>query len=340
MSLKRAYLDVIQKLGVLEGEFLGKVVQEKGYTLLKDGDYSVTLEGYLLPEAGSLVRVKGFLYYDWKNSFFVPRLNVVSYEVLDKEDSGVELYIREKPAFWSYLWSLLEEKGVIRIALVHGVSAQTGEDFLRAFYQELGPYRDKVFVDVYEVFLHDDALAEFFGNVADYDLYCLVRGGGKEEDLKRVGGLKTVKVIADRQLKLLLGLGHTFDAALSELEKVAVGVIRPPARLGSDLGKFIYMFYDYHFLKSRKFEEEFSKNLSHLEQQLKELLEINRHLEALKSELEVKLKEYEGRDIEFQRKFEELNSTFSHQVSFWKKLSLGLILLLLLFFILFFGRLI
>lgn len=339
MSLKRVYLDVIQKLGIFEGEFLGKVVQERGYILLKDGDYSVTLEGHLLPEVGSLVRVKGFLYYDWKNSFFVPRLNVVSYEVLDKKDSDVELYIKEKPAFWSYLWSLLEEKEVIRIALVHGVSAQTGEDFLRAFYQEVGPYRDKVLLDAYEVPLHDDSLAEFFSKVSDYDFYCLVRGGGNEEDLKRVGGLRTLKVIADRQLKLLLGLGHTFDAGLSELERVAIGVIRPPARLGSDLGKFIYMFYEYHSLKSRKFEEEFSKNLSHLEQQLKELLEVNRQLEALKNELEVKLREYERRDIEFQRKFEELNSAFSRQVSFWKKLSLGLFLLLLLFFILFFGRL-
>lgn len=340
MSLKKVYLDVIQKLGVLEGEFVGKVVQERGYVLLKDGDYSVTLEGYLLPEVGSLVRVKGFLYYDWKNSFFVPRLNVVSYEVLEREDSSIELYVKEKPAFWSYLWFLLEEKEAIRIALVHGVSAQTGEDFLRAFYQELGPYRDKVSVDVYEVSLHDDALAEFFSNVADYDLYCLVRGGGKEEDLKRVGGLKTVKVVAERQLKLLLGLGHTFDAALSELEKVAIGVIRPPARLGSDLGKFIYMFYDYQSLKSRRLEEEFVKNISHLEQQLRELLEINKQLEVLKGELELKVKEQERREMEFQRRIEELSSTFSHQVSFWKKLSLGLILLLFFFVILFFWRLV
>lgn len=255
-TLEVAYTELMSK--IVDGEFTGEVFYEGGYAKLKEGKYVLTLNfpdhELRLPEK-AIVKVKGKVYLKWLHSGYAfPTIEVHSCEILsegNREEDRVIQYVGELPSLCSYVWNTLQKKKrtgeKIKIMVIHGRNAQTHIDFKKAFYDELAGYDNKVDFSIKEVPLNDDKLSEFFTGLPDdhgVDLFCIVRGGGDMEELGRVGGPKTVKAIIDRKIKIALGLGHSLDMWASDLEKVAIGIVRPPAALGIEVAKIIKYFFE------------------------------------------------------------------------------------------------
>ncbi|MEM4068045.1 MAG: hypothetical protein QXV17_14425 [Candidatus Micrarchaeaceae archaeon] len=232
-NLSKNHHDHITVVGKIKKE------KEKGYVKLSDDNDNakITLcrkdnNDY---QEGSKVKVIGDLTYEISNGAIYPKLNVKSVEVIEQNMEG---------DFIGYLLSIAKQESV-NILLIYGQGAQVHRDFEIAFYQSIGYYKDKVKLEFKETKLNDDDLSKTLQQIdtSKYHLVFIIRGGGSEEDLSRVGGEKSAKVIIKKDIPLCLALGHSLDKGFSTLERVAAHVFPTHSIAGQETGGLLRLCF-------------------------------------------------------------------------------------------------
>jgi len=232
----------------------GEIKMRNGFLKLSDGKAEIDIVGLNADSdilVGSLVEIAGYLNYQVSGSGIYAKLTVKDIKVL--EERGVALSkelmesIKKKKTnrgFIGYLFQLLEKEELIRIAVIHGKSAQVHRDFQNALINSAGAYTNYVELDFIESGLSDEELAQTLSSIADdsYHMIFILRGGGSLEELSRIGGLQTVQVIVEKDLPVYLALGHSLDKGLSLLEKVAEYSFPTPSIAGQELGRILKLY--------------------------------------------------------------------------------------------------
>uniref|UniRef100_A0A7C5SYR0 Exonuclease VII large subunit C-terminal domain-containing protein n=1 Tax=Thermocrinis ruber TaxID=75906 RepID=A0A7C5SYR0_9AQUI len=241
--------------------------RQRGYYRLSDGKAGITLNippSVDLP-VGAEVEVDGVLS---ANSFVkedvalvYPAINVNSYRVLEEEKekefqrriSELEALLRGRNhfGFWETFTRLLGENERLRIGLIHGNSAQVWQDFIIAFRGAAGKHADKVEFVRFESSLSDGELAKTIEEVSKSGVHAvfLLRGGGPQEELARIGGFESLLAVIRLSIPFYTAIGHSFDRMVSLMEKVADGHFATPSIAGQELGKLVHMFSELESLK-------------------------------------------------------------------------------------------
>jgi exonuclease VII large subunit len=196
-----------------------------------------------------------------KNIFYLLIFNIKSYKVLDEDE---ESKFRKKMAtieetlkgrnhygFWESFAKLLGEKKQLKVGLIHGVSAQVWQDFISAYRSSAGKYANKIEFIRFESTLSDGELARTIEETANSGLHAvfLLRGGGSQEDLARVGRFESVMAITRANIPFYVAIGHSFDRMVSLIEKVADGHFATPSIAGGELGKLVFIISELENLK-------------------------------------------------------------------------------------------
>ncbi len=311
--------DVIKAVGILK--------QEKGYFKLFDGEHAIDLnfpEEFDLP-LGAKIEVEGFLsyYLHRLGGGIYPRLNVKSFKVLeDGQETSQRLELLERLRQSRKERILIHElpkiANPLRIVVIHGRSAQTQQDFYRGFFQSIGEFRNRVEFSFVETSLSDEELAQTIQELkeADFDAIFLVRGGGSQEELSKVGGLLSALAILELSKPFYIAIGHSLDRNLSLLELIADQSFDTPSLAGTYLGKAVRD----HALVERLIEE-----LEHTRGELKYLEKFKEVNNTLREKLWEEEKEKEK--IKMELKSARNYLTFSLMLN---ALLLVLVLILLL----------
>lgn len=238
---------------------VGSITKKKGYFKLSDentdlslislsGDYNDYQEGYR-------VEAYGYLNYQVSSGAVYPRLDVERLRILNKKEDNsenVKELIRKKTnrGFVGYI-SSIAKKDFVNILLIHGQGAQVHRDFENAFSSSIGYYKDRVNLQFVETRLNDDDLSQTLKQIdtSKYDLVFIIRGGGSEQELSRVGGIKSLNVIIEKDIPLYLALGHSLDKGLSLLEKVADYSFPTPSIAGQETGRLLRLYFEEEELK-------------------------------------------------------------------------------------------
>lgn len=293
----------------------GKLVYDNGYPRLVDEKgYMISLENLNFNiEENTFLEVEGLLKcYVHPNGGIYPRVEVKKvsnftdeiYELLHFEQELLSI-MKSKPftnvGFYGYFEKVIYKKIVseekIRIAVIHGKGAQTHRDFEHAFLREAKEVSSIVDLIFYEVSLSNDIeLAKTIEEVesTNIDAIFIVRGGGKKEELEKVGGKETYKAILRAKIPVYVAIGHSLDKRFSLLEKVAQATFPTPSLAGTELGKLIYTFCESYFLRHKLIEE---KNKTE---------KIYNELSLLKTQQEKENKEKELMQINYQRQIQSL----------------------------------
>lgn len=245
----------------------GYLYRRNGYTKLRSDGYEVDLEvnGIKLPTSGSelLVDVVGIpVVRVSRNGWFyasidVTRINLVEQEAGDValSDSLQSLIARkELQDLYVAVKTVIERKGFLRVGLVHGMQSKVYNDFHNAFKGACpGDFLDLVSFSRYETVLTKEqelnrALLEAS---EESDIVFLIRGGGAEEDLSKIGGVGTLHLIVETEVPFYLALGHTSDRNLSILEKVADQAFSTPSIAGQRLGEIIRQIVESKTIKEQ-----------------------------------------------------------------------------------------
>lgn len=241
--------------------------RQRGYYRLSDGKAGITLN---IPPSmdlpiGAEVEIDGVLS---ANSFVkedvalvYPAINVNSYRVLE-EDKEKEfqrrllelenlLRGRHHFGFWETFTKLLGEHEKLRIGLIHGNSAQVWQDFIIGFRSVAGKHANRVEFVRFESSLMDGELAKTIEEAARAGVHAvfLLRGGGSQEELARIGGFESLLAVIRLSIPFYTAIGHSFDRMVSLMEKVADGHFATPSLAGQELGKLVYMFSELENLK-------------------------------------------------------------------------------------------
>lgn len=243
----------------------GQIVMDKNFVKIAHKDRSITLEG--LPDeevieeiCNKRVNVIGYLYYYvHTNGGIYPRLKVNYIEVIsENQDENVikstlkeinEILKNKQPfGFSDYFVSLVKQNIIpIKIALIHGTGAQVQQDFRngirRSFVTNI-PLEKVLLINTYETVLsNDESLAstilDIINSDEEVDAIYILRGGGSEEELSRIGGPKTAKVIAKLGIPVYLALGHSMDKPNKLLAKVISDEFPTPSIAGTELGSVL-----------------------------------------------------------------------------------------------------
>jgi hypothetical protein len=270
--------DIAQKLSshvsssfLLPVKVRGTVIVDKqrGYYRLSDGKAGITLNvppSVDLP-IGAEVEIDGVLiansFVKEDVAFIYPAINVNSYRVLDEDKerefqkrlAELEDLIRTRThfGFWETFTRLLGENQRLRIGLIHGNSAQVWQDFISAFRSAAGKYADRVEFVRFESSLVDRELAKTIEETAKAGVHAvfLLRGGGSQEELARIGGFESILAVIRLNIPFYTAIGHSFDRMVSLIEKVADGHFPTPSIAGQELGKLVYTFSELENLKQK-----------------------------------------------------------------------------------------
>lgn len=243
------------------------------------------------------------LYSTKEYSAIYPALNVISHNVLSEGDINQKIQqeiakaIREKEhfGFWEFFSRALEQKEVLIVGLIYGKSAQVGQDFKSAFRSSAGHYCDRVsFVEI-ESTLSDNELAKAIESAKqDYnvDALFLLRGGGSQEELSRIGGIEAIRAVKKANLPFYTAIGHSYDRLSSDMERIADAAFATPSIAGTELGKLVRFFSELKELKTfknavvEKLEklEKLNKVVAQDQKILLTLNEVIKELKTLKSE--------------------------------------------------------
>jgi exodeoxyribonuclease VII large subunit len=109
----------------------------------------------------------------------------------------------------------------LRVALVTSFDSEGYHDFVKTL-------KGKGFnfdITVYDVFVQGDrlkptvlaALEAFAGAAVDFDVLCIVRGGGSRSELGGWDDLEVAKAVATHPLKAVIGIGHERDQSVLDL---------------------------------------------------------------------------------------------------------------------------
>lgn len=266
--------DVVKKLSdhisssfVFPIKVRGTVILDKGYYKLTDGKAGITLnvEKALELPVGAEVEIEGVLgvnlYHREDVAILYPAISVNSYKVLDEEKerefqkkvAEVETLLRGRNhyGFWETFSRLLKEKKTVKIGLIHGQNAQVWQDFMSAFRSAAGEYANRIEIVRFESSLADELLAKTIEKVANSGVHAvfLLRGGGSQEELARIGGFESIKAIIRANIPFYIAIGHSFDRMVSLLEKVADGHFATPSIAGQELGKLVRVVSENESLK-------------------------------------------------------------------------------------------
>jgi hypothetical protein len=270
--------DIAQKLSshvsssfLLPVKVRGTVIVDKqrGYYRLSDGKAGITLNvppSVDLP-IGAEVEIDGVLiansFVKEEVAFIYPAINVNSYRVLDEDKerefqkrlAELEDLIRTRThfGFWETFTRLLGENQRLRIGLIHGNSAQVWQDFISAFRSAAGKYADRIEFVRFESSLADRELAKTIEKTSKAGVHAvfLLRGGGSQEELARIGGFESILAVIRLNIPFYTAIGHSFDRMVSLMEKVADGHFPTPSIAGQELGKLVYTFSELENLKQK-----------------------------------------------------------------------------------------
>jgi hypothetical protein len=241
--------------------------RQRGYYRLTDGKAGITLN---IPPSvdlpiGAEVEIDGVL---CANSFVkedvalvYPAINVNSFRVLEEDKerefqrrlSELESLIRGKNhfGFWETFTGLLTDNERLRIGLIHGNSAQVWQDFIIGFRSAAGRYADRIEFVRFESSLADGELAKTIEKAANSGVHAVVllRGGGPQEELARIGGFESLLAVIRLNIPFYTAIGHSFDRMVSLMEKVADGHFPTPSIAGQELGKLVYLVSELESLK-------------------------------------------------------------------------------------------
>jgi exonuclease VII large subunit len=240
------------------------------YDPLEYLDAKVEVEGWLTCYVHSL----GGIY---------PRVRVRSIKVVEE---GVQINLREQIR---ELVSMKQERTLIedlpekafplKVLVLHGRGAQTHLDFKRGFDRTAGSCRDYVSFDFVETGLSDEELASTIESLdGEFDAVFLVRGGGTEHDISRVGGYLSARALVMLGKPFYIAIGHSLDMNLSLLEYVADQSFETPTMAGVALGKAVLRYVKLKegenlqalLLVERKDKEELMDALKEMQIKLKE----------------------------------------------------------------------
>jgi hypothetical protein len=331
--------DIVERLSslikagfILPVKVRGTVIldRQRGYYRLTDGKAAITLlnVGNSLEQlVGVEVEINGVLdatpFYAEDNTTIYPGLRVNSYKVLNEEEdrefqkerefqkmlAEVNARLRDKNqyVFWQTFSRLLKEKKRLRVGLIYGNSAQVPQDFITGYEGNAGEYADKIEFVRFESSLADGELAKTIEKAANSGVHALflLRGGGSQEELARVGGFESAMTIIRTNIPFYVAIGHSFDRMVSLLEKVADGIFANPTNAGQELGRLVYLLSYLENLedKARNTQIELRLKEQQLEQQLKELRSLREQLQLK----EQQLKEYHTLKEELLSLKEQLN---------------------------------
>jgi exonuclease VII large subunit len=190
-----------------------------------------------------------------------PAINVNSYKVLeeDKEKEFQKRLLelenllrgRHHFGFWETFTKLLGEHEKLRIGLIHGKSAQVWQDFIIGFRGAAGKHADRVEFVRFESSLMDGELAKTIKETANFGVHAvfLLRGGGDQEELARIGGFESLLAVIRLNIPFYTAIGHSFDRMVSLMEKVADGHFPTPSLAGQELGKLVFTVSELETLK-------------------------------------------------------------------------------------------
>lgn len=281
----------------------GAVKQINNYYKLADGEYAVDLDFGQYEGANyisSLVEITGYLtYYVHQGGGVYPRVRVKEIKVLEQSAQKSLLeelreFVRTQKRERVFVDELVQAKGFpLRVLVIHGRGAQTHADFIQGFSLSVGKYRSAVSFDFLETGLSDEELAEVFSelkNYEDFDAVFLVRGGGAQEELSRVGGTISAKAILQMGKPFYLAIGHSFDRNVSFLEFIADQTFDTPSLAGVSLGKAVRRWGEFLEMREElrvlgnevRFLEQFKENQRAL---LKEKARAERELERVRKNL-------------------------------------------------------
>jgi len=292
----------------------GTVILDKGYHRLTDWENGITLNvrNSLELPLDAEVEIDGVLTANLsrtkENTVIYPALRVNSFRVLDEEEyrefqeerefqsmlAEVDAHLRDRNhyGFWETFSRLLKEKKTVKVGLIHGTSAQVPQDFISSFTIAAREYASKIEFIRFESSLSDGQLARTIEEVANSEVHALflLRGGGSQEELARVGGFESAMTIIRVNIPFYVAIGHSFDRMVSLLEKVADGIFATPTKAGQELGTLVYLLSHFENLedKTRNAEIELRLKEQQLEQQHKELRSLREQLQLK----EQQLKEY------------------------------------------------
>jgi exonuclease VII large subunit len=158
---------------------------------------------------------------------------------------------RHHYGFWETFAKLLGEHKKLRIGLIHGNSAQVWQDFIIGFRSVAGKHADRVEFVRLERSLMDGELAKTIEEVARAGVHAvfLLRGGGSQEELARIGGFESLLAVIRLNIPFYTAIGHSFDRMVSLMEKVADGHFPTPSLAGQELGKLVHMLSELENLK-------------------------------------------------------------------------------------------
>lgn len=259
----------------------GKLIYESGFPrLIDEYGYMVSLENVQLdyPE-GTIVEIEGIIRcHLHPNGGIFPRINVK--KITPIEDINCEMSHTEQEilsllktnpipnyGFYGYFEKIVKTKissnNKIHISVIHGKDAQTHKDFEQALFRELGNLKDVVSLSFYETSLSNDIdLANTIKNIRNSDAIFIVRGGGKKEELEKIGGKETCKAIIENTIPVYVAIGHSLDKRVALIEKVAQTSFPTPSLAGTELGKLIRTVYE-NLIFAGKIAEEKIKNEVH-----------------------------------------------------------------------------
>jgi len=282
-------IDTIE--GIINGEVIKEVVNNLNAPTIKVRGIYKKINGYdklvdesdsnkvidisfrgLIPE-NTLMEVEGTLALQFNKSGIYPKIKCSKTIIVETSDSKSLLdVLQEKLKKFRprTLMSVVEEhKGRLKCLLIHGTNAQTNSDFEGELRTVFNDYNEYITIDQIETVLLDDNLEKTIReNAQNYDVIFLVRGGGKEEELEKVGGPKSAIAILDVNKPFYIALGHSRDKNLSLLEKVSDYSFHTPSALGTYFGRVLR---EYHEKKT-------------MEESKKEMTTMKIELEKLKSE--------------------------------------------------------
>lgn len=292
----REILDVVERgLPVYLVRLKGLVVKDGNYVRLVETESGAKVDLVFDDERelvfNVLAEVEGLLSYSKyvQGGGFYAKVNVKKFSALEEGESfqkhllDLEAKLKQKSyrGFSGYVQSCLSNNGSLRVAVLYGKGAQVHKDFEQAFMLNAGEYKGHVEFSFYETSLNDRDLAKVLEKVKDFSMVFVLRGGGAREELQRVGGYESARVVVERNVPLYLAVGHTLDKGFLLLERVADYVFATPSIAGAELGKVVAQVCESFSLreKQRQYSSEIATFKAILEKtEVGKLLEEVKHL--------------------------------------------------------------
>ncbi len=245
--------DILDKIGALiprEPVIVRGVVKRfNGYYKITENESGVDIDfGEIEPldYIDMQVEIKGLLScYIHSIGGIYPKVNVKEIKIIDdgNPNNNLKEQIRELILLKKrrVLINELPEINIpMKVAVIHGKNAQTPVDFKRGFDSSAGKYKDYVSFNFIETSLGDDSLASVIKSIEkDYSVFFIVRGGGEQQSIAKVGGYNSAKALIESGKPFYLALGHSLDMNLSILEYVSDQNFETPTMAGVSFGKAV-----------------------------------------------------------------------------------------------------